>query len=282
MNERLRRGGKLLLAVLVAGVAGVMLLRAFEISQVYHPTREIYVPAEKLGRPFEEVWLKASDGVKVHGWFFPANMHGLRPQRRERVILLCHGNAGNITGRLAMYEALLETGVNVFTFDYRGYGKSEGKPDEDGTYRDTHAAYEWLRQRGFEPANIIVMGESLGGGVASELAVTEKVGGLILQCTFTSVPDLGAEIFPFLPVRIIGSIKYDTHSRLPEIHVPVMVMHSKGDTLIRHHHGERNFKAANEPKLFVELDGDHNDALEYRDKFVDGIEKFLRMMETKR
>lgn len=280
MNERLRRGGKLLLAILAAGVAGIMLLRAFEISQIYHPTRDIYNPAETLGRTFEEVWLKTSDNVRVHGWYFPANKRDA--QRSELAMLLCHGNAGNITGRLGMYEALLETGVNLFTFDYRGYGKSEGKPDEDGTYRDTHAAYDWLRQRGFAPEKIIVMGESLGGGVASELAVTEKIGGLILQCTFTSIPDLGAEIFPFLPVRIIGSIKYDTHSRLPEIHVPVMVMHSKGDTLIRHHHAERNFKAANEPKLFVELDGDHNDALDFRDKFVDGIEKFLRLMEAKR
>ena len=112
---------------------------------------------------------------------------------------------------------LLATGVNVFVFDYRGYGRSQGRPSEEGTYRDAQAAYQWLRQKGFPGTNIIAFGESLGGGVAAELAVRETVGGLVLQSTFTSIPDMGAELFPWLPVRWLGTIRYDTRSKLPRL-----------------------------------------------------------------
>ena len=124
-----------------------------------------------------------------------------------------------------MYDLLLGTGANVFTFDYRGYGRSSGKPSEEGTYADAQAAYAWLTQNGFAPENIIALGESLGGGIATELAVREKLGGLILQSTFTSIPDIGKELFSWLPVRQICSIHYDTGSKLPRLNLPLMVMH---------------------------------------------------------
>ena len=179
-----------------------------------------------------------------------------------------------------LYRVLLESGVDVFAFDFRGYGRSEGRPSEEGTYLDAQAAWHWLNQKGFSGRDILVYGESLGGGVASELCVREPTGGLILQSTFTSIPDIGADIYPWLPVRRISSIKYDTHSKLPRIHVPVLVMHSRGDGLIGFGHAERNFKAANEPKLFCEIRGPHNDALEARDQFANGIEKFLQLVEN--
>jgi fermentation-respiration switch protein FrsA (DUF1100 family) len=197
-------------------------------------------------------------------------------------MLVCHGNAGNISHRLDTCIALLATGVNVFVFDYRGYGRSEGRPSEEGTYRDAQAAYQWLRQKGFPGTNIVAFGESLGGGVATELAVREPVGGLVLQSTFTSIPDMGAELFPWLPVRWLGTIRYDTHSKLPRLKVPVLVMHSPADELVGFHHGQRNFAAANEPKLFWELRGDHNNPLADTKHFIAGMEKFLTLIEADR
>jgi pimeloyl-ACP methyl ester carboxylesterase len=197
------------------------------------------------------------------------------------VVLHCHGNAGNISHRLGSCKALLQSGVAVFLFDYRGYGRSEGRPTETGTYRDAQAAYEWLRAKGFSADHIIAFGESLGGGIASELAAREPLGGLVLQSTFTSIPAIGAEVYPFLPVRLISTIKYDTASRLPGIHVPVLIMHSRNDELARFHHAQTNFNCANEPKLFWELTGDHNGALEEPKNFMDGFEKFLVMLESR-
>jgi uncharacterized protein len=255
----------------------IVMLRWFEHSQVYHPSRGLEAKAADLGRPFEDVYFKTSDGVQLNGWFFPA---GTNSPRARIALLVCHGNGGNISHRLDLCSALLESGASVFVFDYRGYGKSEGRPGEEGTYRDAQAAHAWLRRKGFRGENIVVLGESLGGGVASELALRETVGVVVLQSTFTSIPDIGAELYPWLPVRWISRIKYDTRSKLPRLKVPVLVMHSRADDLAAFHHAERNYAAANEPKLFCELRGEHNEAVWEQPEFRDAIEKFLKMVEA--
>lgn len=265
------RLGKLALVLVVL----LIMLHWFEHKQTYHPSRSFHVTGAELGRAWEEVSFTASDGVGLHGWFFPADTNATRPQL---VFLICHGNGGNISHRLGLYDLLLRTGANVFAFDYRGYGCSEGRPGEEGTYRDAQAAHAWLRQRGFAATNVIAFGESLGGGIASELAVRETVGGLVLQSTFTSVTDLGAELYPFLPVRTLGSIRYDTRSKLPRIHAPVLILHSRGDTLIPFHHAEANFAAANAPKLLREINGGHNEAVDDAPGFGAALDAFLPMV----
>jgi uncharacterized protein len=255
-----------------------LVLRWFEHSQVYHPCRELEASAAELGRPFEDAFFQAADGLKLNGWFFPADSES---SRGHFVYLLCHGNAGNISHRLEHVSALLETGAGVFIFDYRGYGRSDGRPGEEGTYLDAQAAYDWLRQKGFAPGAIIGLGESLGGGVASELALRERLGGLILQSTFTSITDVGAELFPWLPVRWISTIRYDTLSKLPRVTVPVLVLHSRIDGLIGFHHAEKNFVAANNPKQFWEIAGEHNRFLEGdRGRYLEGLNRFLATLES--
>ena len=250
------------------------MIRWFEHRQVYAPSRKHEARAADLGLPFEEVLFHAADGVRLHGWFFPA---AASSPRRDLVILLLHGNAGNVSHRLQFYETWLGLGVNVFAFDYRGFGLSDGKASEEGTYRDAQAAMAWLRGRGFPEERVIVIGKSLGGGVASELAVRERVGALVLQSTFTSIPDIGAELFPWLPVRWLHSIKYDTLNKLPRIEVPVLIVHSRTDDLIGFRHAERNFSAAREPKMFLETAGDHTNVLEVdRAGYVAGLDNFLR------
>lgn len=270
-----RAGFKALLGFLVI----IMLLRWFEYSRVYHPGRTLAANARDLGRPCEDVFFETADGVKLNAWFFPANNNS---PRKQFALVFCHGNGGNISHRLEVYDALLETGIAVLAFDYRGYGLSQGRPSEEGTYRDAQAAYAWLGQKGFSGADIISYGESLGGGIASELCRREQTGGLILQSTFTSIPDIGAELYPWLPVRMLSRIKYNTLSRLPEIKVPLLLMHSHGDGLVNYRHSERNFAAANEPKFFSELQGGHNDPLADRKGFVDAVEKLLQVIEKSR
>src|SRR6266516_1700253 len=244
--------------LLIGLVVIYLMLRWFEHRQIYQTYRQLETSGSELGRPFEDVHFQTSDGVGLNGWFFPADADS---SRKHFVYLLCHGNAGNISHRLEHCAALLETGASVFIFDYRGYGRSEGRPGEEGTYLDAQAAHRWLRQKGFDETNIVALGESLGGGVASELALRAPVGGLILQSTYTSIADVGSELFPFLPVRWLNRIKYDTRSKLPRVHVPVLVMHSRDDKVIRFRHAERNFAAANEPKIFWPIEGGHTEVL---------------------
>jgi uncharacterized protein len=257
-----------------------IVFRWFEHHQVYHPDRQLETSGSELGRPFEDVHFQTSDGVGLNGWFFPADTDSTR---KHFTYLLCHGNAGNISHRLEHCVALLETGAGVFIFDYRGYGRSQGRPGEEGTYLDAQAAHQWLRQKGFAATNIIAFGESLGGGVASELALRESLGGLVLQSTYTSIPDLGAELFPWLPVRWLGGIKYDTRARLPRIKLPLLIMHSRTDGLIGFPHAEKNFAAANEPKMLWEISGEHNQFLEGdRARYLEGLNKFLTRFEAAR
>lgn len=260
----------------LAALALYAMFRWFEYKQVYQPYRDWWANPATLNRPWEDLRLTTADGVELSAWFFPATTHS---PRRALAALICHGNGGNISHRLDLYQGLLGAGVNVLAFDYRGYGKSAGRPTEEGTYRDAEAAYDWLIARGFTGSNIVAFGESLGGAVAAELACRRPVAGLVLQSTFTSVPDLGAELFPFLPVRWLATIRYDTLSKLPTIRVPLLVMHSREDRLVPFRHAERNLAAAHEPKRLWEIAGDHNDTFETDPRaFAAGLETFFAQL----
>jgi len=278
MKQR-RKQLKTLARLVAIGLLLFIMLRWFEHSQVYHPDRFLTATGAELGRPFEDLWFRAKDGVELNGWFFPGTTNS---SRASLAVLLCHGNAGNIGHRLDMCRVLLDSGVSVFVFDYRGYGRSRGRPSEEGTYLDAQGAHQWLQHKGFGATNIIAYGESLGGGVAGELAMRETLGGLILQSTFCSVPDIGAELFPWLPVRLMSTIKYETCKKLPRLRIPVLVMHSRADGLIGFHHAQKNFAVANEPKLFWEINGNHNDPVSEPKHFTEGINKFLQMVEADR
>lgn len=251
-------------------------LRRFEYSQVYHPTKRFFSWVFGKNQSREEVYFHSADGLKLNAWFFPAATNS---PRKQEAILVCHGNGGNISYLRELYKRLDETGANVLLFDYRGYGNSEGQPGEQGTYRDAEAAYDWLRQRGFVATNIFIYGQSLGGGIAAELALREPAGGLVLDSTYTSTMDVGVERFPWLPVRLLSAIHYDVHSRLPRIKMPVLIMHSREDRTIRYHFAESNFAVANEPKIFFEIKGGHASSGEETHQ---GMEKFLAAIETAR
>lgn len=258
-------------------IALPLMLRWFEHYQVYHPSRTFLSSGSDLGVPFEDVDFAGAGTLKLNGWFFPATTN---QSDRRRVVVLCHGNGGNISHRLDVCAALLEAGLAVFVFDYRGYGRSAGRPSEEGTYQDAQAAYRWVRHKGYEPEDILAYGESLGGAVACELAARERCGGLVLQSTFTSIPDIGAELFPWLPVRWIARIQYDTCRKLPNLKLPVLMMHSRADELIGFGHCEKNFSAAGVPKLLCEIGGGHNDPLADRGAFLAGLRKFLQLLPT--
>ncbi len=257
-----------------------VMLRWFEYRQVFQPSRAFESTGQELGRPMEDVYFDTTDGMRLNGWYFAAEP---RVSQGGWVWLLCHGNAGNISHRLRHASVLLNTGAAVFLFDYRGYGRSEGRPGEAGTYLDAQAAHAWLCRRGYEPARIIVLGESLGGAVGTELALRERVGGLVLLATFTSVPELGAELFPWLPVRWLSTIEYRTIDKLARIGVPAMVIHSPTDSLVPFRHAEANYAAIRGRKELWTIPGDHNDFLYLDDlRYLEGLRRFMEILEGSR
>jgi uncharacterized protein len=263
-----------LAALLTIGLIGFLIVIGCSANHmVFQPSTIMEASPAELKRPYEDVFFTASDGARLNGWFFPAT-------NANFVILLCHGNAGNLSHRLPLTEMLIKAGASVFAFDYRGYGRSAGKPSEKGVCLDAEAAWQWIRDRGFAPARIIPLGESLGGGVVCELATRKPVGAIILQSTFSSVPDLAAELMPWLPMRLLLTTRFNNHDKLKQVRVPVLVLHGRKDTIIPFHHAEKNYAAIpTRSKYFAELDGDHNDAMIVSEKkYQEAVAEFLRKL----
>jgi fermentation-respiration switch protein FrsA (DUF1100 family) len=205
-----------------------------------------------VGLQYEPVRLRTADGLDIAGWWIPA-------ERPRGVVVFAHGNAGNVSHRLEKLRVLRGLGVSVLAFDYRGYGESGGRPSERGTYRDMDAAIDFVtRERGFPLRRVVLLGESLGGAVAVEAASRRKAGGLILESTFTSVPAMARLYYPWLPVRFVVTIRYDSLSRMSGVSCPVLVLHSPDDDVVPYSMGRELFAAARGPKAFADLVGGHN------------------------
>jgi uncharacterized protein len=263
-------------ALALGYAALVLLVFVFQARLIYFPEIGRNVPATPLaiGLPFEEVQLEAAPDVRLHGWFVP---------RRDAkgVALIFHGNAGNIGLRLDWLRMFHDLGYASLIVDYRGYGRSTGVPSERGTYEDASAAWDHLtRARGWQPGDIVLVGESLGGAVAAELAARTSPRALVIQSVFTSVPDLAGQIYWFLPVRLISRFSYDTRAYLQSVTAPILIAHSPEDEIIPFAHGRALFEQASEPKTFVELRGGHNEGFLFvRREWVEALGAFLRRWE---
>ncbi|MEA3489871.1 MAG: alpha/beta hydrolase [Candidatus Omnitrophota bacterium] len=260
--------GILAFGILVGFV--VFYARWFERSSIFFPRRTVEYNPDDILLPFEDVHFRAADGVRLNGWFIPA-------KDPRGTLIICHGNAGNIGHRLDIIRIFNELGLNVFVFDYRGYGRSGGRPSEQGTYLDARAAYEYLLSREDVDKNrVIVYGKSLGGSVAVHLALKADIRAVISNSAFTSTADMAGELYPFLPVKHFVTMKYDTFSRIGDLDVPKLIIHSEEDEIVPFRHGERLFEQAAEPKEFYRMRGGHNDAIFiYEEEFKRRVHLFL-------
>ncbi len=244
------------LVLVTIGVFAVISLYLYfnQKKMMFYPMKELAVTPGDLRLPFEDVFIDTPDGARIHGWYVPARTDS------AKVVLFCHGNAGNISHRMETIEFLNSLDVNVLIFDYRGYGRSDGEPDEEGLYADAEACYEWLKaEKDFAPQQIFIFGRSLGGAVAIDLASRVPCAGLIVESSFTTASDMASKLFPIFPTKLL--LKYDFRSidKIGLIKCPVLVTHSPDDDLIPFEMGKTLFEAANEPKEFIELFGGHND-----------------------
>jgi fermentation-respiration switch protein FrsA (DUF1100 family) len=250
----------------------VGLVFAFQSHLVYYPQigRELMATPVARGLAFEDLKLETEDGETLAAWWVPA-------ENARGVVLLFHGNAGNISHRLDYLTMFNGLRYSTLILDYRGYGLSTGAPSEEGTYRDASAAWRHLTEaRGIAEHDIVILGESLGAAVGSWLAARHTPRALVLASAFTSVDDLGAEVYWFLPVRFISRFRYDNRANLAAIRAPVLIVHSANDDIVPFAHGEALYRAAREPKAFLELSGGHNDGFIYmRGEWIQALAEFL-------
>jgi hypothetical protein len=258
--------------VLIAYLAIVLIAMFIEEMMMFPASRYPDGDWDPPGLVFEDAEFAAADGTRLHGWYVPCD-------RPRATVLLCHGNAGNVTDR-ADWVRLLQQGlrVSVLVFDYRGYGKSEGKPNEGGIIADGRAARAWLAEReGIDETEIVLLGRSLGGAVAVALAAEKPPRGLVLESTFSSMTDLAAGLFPILPVRLFLRNRFDSLSRIQNYDGPLLVSHSKADEVIPFRFGQKLYDGApSKNKKFMAFDkAGHNwsppEYYEALDAFLDEV-----------
>ncbi|MEN6450901.1 MAG: alpha/beta hydrolase [Thermoguttaceae bacterium] len=240
-----------------------------ERSLIFQPSRYPKGNWQPRDLNFEDAWFTAADGTRLHGWYVPH-------EQPRAVILFCHGNAGNVALWADVAKTLHDrVHASVLLFDYRGFGRSEGRPTEDGVLADARAARRWLAHRAsISEQDIVLMGRSLGGAVAVDLAATDGARGLVLESTFTSMPDVAKTMFPLLPVRALMETQLNSAAKIPNYHGPLLQSHGTADRLIPYAIGCRLFDAANQPKRFIPIPGgDHNDP--QTDEYYTALASFL-------
>lgn len=259
-----------MLGVLVLGAGGLVL---FENRLVYYPDRVIHRTPRSVGLTYTDVRFEAADGSLLDGWYVPSSTP-------RAVVLICHGDAGNISTRIPLLEGLHKLRLSAFIFDYSGYGRSSGRPSERGTYLDAAAAWHWLAANvpgaGTSRLPLVVMGRSLGGPIAAYVASIHRPAALVLDSTFPSLRSLVRDRAPYLPVRLLLRYRYDTLAFLRGLHCPTLVVHSRNDTVVPIAEGRRLFAALPAPKEFLELAGPHVGGFRFdAPKYEHALKRFL-------
>lgn len=261
-------------AFAAAAFGGCLVLWAFQESLIFPASKYIWrTPADApFGWAYEHVTLNVGK-ERTDAWYMPV-------AKSKVVILFSHGNGGNIADRIEHYAMLRDLGSDVFAYDYGGYGNSTGKPSEQRCYADIRAAWEYLTDERNVPADRIVLyGESLGGGATCQLATEVEPRAVVLQCTFVSVTRIAKDVLPFVPVNLLLKHRFDNESKIAQIGVPKLFIHSRADSIIPFRHGRGLFEAAKGPKIFLELHGDHNDCIYTSEKeYKEGMQRFLESL----
>ena len=259
--------------LVAAIVVYIVFLLLFENKIIFHPSRypEGYWDPASVGVPAQDIYFTSEDGVKLHGWFIPA-------PKAVATVLWFHGNAGNISHRLDNIQRLARLNLNIFIFDYRGYGRSEGEPDEQGIYKDSKAAYKTvIGLNSVSVDTLFLFGRSLGGICAVETALNHPARGLILESVFTSASDMSRKVFPLIPLGWGIRSKLDAIGNVPNLKLPKLILHGTRDEIVPYDLGRKLFDHAGEPKKFYPIEGaGHNDTYTIggRDYF-DTLNRFI-------
>ncbi|MBD3296032.1 MAG: alpha/beta fold hydrolase [Candidatus Omnitrophica bacterium] len=262
----------IIMTAVVVAVLTVLYLKNFEKRKVFFPSKTMKLTPYAVGSQYEDVHFSAEDGVSLNGWFVPTGQKDVRG-----TVLCLHGNAGNISHRLHQIRAFNRIGLDVFMLDYRGYGRSGGRPSERGIYLDAEAAYSYLvSEKGIPRDDIVLYGRSLGAAPAIYLAANGKGKLIIIDSAFTSVVDMARSLYPFLPLCRFMSVKFDNLARIGKARMPKLAIHSPGDGIVPFSQGKLLYENAPEPKTLYVSEGGHNDGiLKYETAIMGAVDSFL-------
>lgn len=253
-NGQLRNMIKVVLLTLLAVIVTVKILVLFgEERNLYIPGDTITLTPKNIGLSYEDLYIKTEDGESLNAWFVPA-------KDAEITLLYFTGRAGNLSDTVSLIKIFNSMGINVFSFDYRGYGNSSGKPNEKGLYKDGRAAFDYLLTRkDINKDKIVAYGKSLGGPVAADLCLRRKLAGLILEGSLASLRTYVGDMGGFLPTELLVSEKFNTIAKVQKIHIPKLIVHGMDDDVIPFAEGRLIFNKAGLPKEFLPYDGGHDD-----------------------
>jgi len=258
---------KIIQTLVLAYVGLIIFLYFFQRGVIYYPARSLTPPAAVGLAEIEVVKLNTEDGLDLVAWYEPA-------KNGKPTFVYFHGNAGSIANRADIIKPYIAAEYGVLLVEYRGYGGNPGRPSEQGLYKDGRAALDFLKERSVSNKSIIVYGESIGTGVAVQMAAEREIAGLILRTPMTTLADVGSYHYPFLPVRIMLKDRYNSLDKIKDIHVPVLMFHGSLDKIIPIQFGHQLYMQANEPKeIWVYEDKGHNDYFHNASKVIDYVEK---------
>ncbi len=269
---------KILIIILVSGY-GLACLGAYLMQSrlVFFPDSEDAGNPGDVNLPFEDIVFAGANGRSLHGWFIPA-------ADARYTLLYCHGNAGNITHRLESIQQLNRLGLSILIFDYGGYGRSSGRPTEQSVCADAAGAWNYLTDhQNLSSKDIILFGRSLGAAVAINLATEVEPIGIIVESAFTSLPELGARIYPWLPIKFLARYRFNNMDKIRDIRVPKLFVHSLEDEVVPYGMGKRLYNRAGRPKTFVRIRGSHNEGfLEPGSNYEKDIREFIDSLQDER
>jgi len=266
---------KFLLFLIILVLSIVVYAKYIERTNVFFPSEEIEATPEILNLDYDDIYIDTEDSVKINGWFIPND-------KAEYTLLFFHGNGGNISNRLDKIKMLYDLDLSIFIIDYRGYGRSKGSPTEEGLYLDALTSYNYLvNKRKIENDRIIVYGESLGTVVAVDLAQKKDVKAIVLEGAISSGRDLAKIYYPYMPTPLF-SIKLDSESKIKEVNVPKLFLHSKEDEIVPIKLARKLYEVSPEPKEFIELRGGHSSAYQdSKEKYLSSIKSFIDLLKNR-
>jgi len=254
-------------SVVLAYFIIILFVYFYQRNLLYHPSENNYLN-DKIAFNYEEIFIETDKKIKLKSWFLKKDLN------KFKTILIFHGNAGNLFNRVYKLNELNKLDVNILLISWRGFSGNKGKPTEKNLYHDAEEAVKWLNNQGAISKDIILYGESLGTGVATELGTSNAFGGIILESPFTSITNAAKIYYPYLPVNIISKDRYDSIGKIKNITIPILIMHGKKDNIVPQKMGLELYEKANQPKFsyFPEND-DH--MMEYNDNLLNSIKLFI-------
>jgi len=248
----------------------VILVYTFQRNLLYHPSENNYY-GDDLLVSVERVKIKTQDNIELLSWYHNKDINNYK------TILFFHGNAGSLENRIHKINHFKNMNVNFLLVAWRGFSGNKGQPTEEGLYEDARSAVSWLKSKGVLEKNIVLYGESLGTGVATEIAQDNNFAGIILESPFTSMIEAGKNVYPYLPVKLLLKDKYESYKKIKKIKIPILIMHGEVDNIVPFYMGKKMYELANEPKYFYFSKYDDH-MMEYNQNLLKALKDFINSL----